>query len=164
MSFNDAIELPDVGEVLAPVLQRVAPDQQPLLIALAERLAAQRYRQWATDVAAEPQAAELRACADREEQIASRIEAGYPDAAAIQRAILAGNPDLEEINRSLFAGRPLVQQFTIQARGERLGAATWRAFARQEENAARRAVLLACAELEESSAVVLENILAGARS
>ena len=163
MSSADAADLPNVGQVLAPLLQRVPGEQQPLLLAVAERMAARRYRDWADDPANQPHRAELVACADREEEIAARVEALHPDAAATQRTLLARNPDLEEINRTIFAGRPLAHQFTIQAQGERLGAATWRAFARQEHDAARRAVLLRCAELEEQSAVVLERILGADR-
>jgi len=160
MPTTDTGDLPNVAEVLGPLLQRTPSEQQPLLIAIAERRAAERYRRWAQEVATEPRMSHLRACADREEEIAGRVEALYPDAEAIQHAILAKNPDLEEINRTLFAGRSLAQQFTIQAQGERLGAATWRAFAQQEQSAARGAVFLACAELEEQSALVLEDILA----
>lgn len=39
-------------------------------------------------------------------------EALYPNADAIQRAMLAKNPELEDINGSIFAGRPRAQQFT----------------------------------------------------
>jgi hypothetical protein len=104
-------------------------------------------------------AARLLACAKREEEIAGRAEALFPDAAAIQSEILAKHPDLADVNRSLFAGRPLKVQFRIQANGERLGAATWRAFAKQESSSAARDTYLACAELEEASAVVLESLL-----
>jgi hypothetical protein len=160
MSSSEAADLPNVAEVLLPLLQRIPRERQPLLIAIAERLAAERYRGWAMDASMEPHRTSLLACADREEQIAGRVEGLFPDAAATQRAILAENPDLEGINRGLFAGRPLAQQFTMQAQGERLGAATWRAFARHEQEESRRAVYLTCAELEEASAVVLEGILA----
>ncbi|HJQ75068.1 MAG TPA: hypothetical protein VJ814_09290 [Gaiellaceae bacterium] len=155
MAPTDA--LPNIAAVLAPVLARVRRADQPMLVALAERLAADRYRGWADEVRDEGQKAELRACARREEEIASRVEALRPDAAAIQQRLRAENPDLEDINRQLFAGRPLAQQFAIQAAGERLGAATWRSFA--EHDPAGRATFLACAELEEASAAVLEAIL-----
>jgi len=160
VSPQDTSELPNVAAVLAQVLQRLPLEQQPLLIAYAERLAALRYRDWATQPEVTAHRARLNECAEREEQIAGRIEGLFADGAATQRAIVASNPDLLEINRTLFAGRPLAQQFTIQANGERLGAATWRAFAQRETDASRRDVLLACAELEEASAVVLESILA----
>jgi hypothetical protein len=158
MASNDA--LPDIGEVLAPILVRIPREQQPLLIAVAERLAARRYRGWADEPALASRAADLRACADREEAIADRVEGLYPDASSIQGALLSDHPELDEVNRTLFAGRPLADQLTIQARGERLGAATWRSFARAESDPRRRDVLLSCAPLEEDSAHVLESILA----
>ncbi len=151
--------LPSVGEALAPVLARVPREQQPLLIALAERLAAERYRSWAGELLDPAQRAQLLACAEREEEIARRVEALHPGAAALQRELLAQHPDAAEINRSLFAGRPLAQQFRIQAQGERLGAATWRAFARDEADAVHRDTLLACAALEEANALVLEALV-----
>jgi len=159
MSSEREPNLPSVAETLAPVLARVPRERQPLLIALAERLAAVRYRAWAADAADAQRRAALLACAEREEDIAGRIEGLYPDATALQRDIAAQHPDLEAINHSLFADRPLEDQFTIQARGERLGAATWRAFAAHAPNAAARATFLACAELEEQSALVLESYL-----
>jgi len=151
--------LPNIGEVFARILQRVVEKDRPLLIAIAERLAAERYRGWANETAQAEQAAQLRACADREEEIAGRVEALIPDAAAIQREILAKHPDLADVNRSVFAGRPRSDQFRMQAQGERLGAATWRSFAKQAESRAARETFLACAELEETSALVLESLL-----
>ena len=157
--MSSTAELPSVAEIVGRVLRRVPPEQQPLLIAVAERLAAERYRGWASEPTHASHRTRLLACAAREEEIARRVEALYPDAEAIQRSIMAKNPDLEETNRSLFAGRPLDQQFTIQAQGERLGAATWRAFSGGAERVEARDTFLACATLEEESAVVLESIL-----
>ncbi len=159
--MSSTADLPSVAEIVGRVLRRVPPEQQPLLIAVAERLAAERYRGWANDPANASHRSRLLACAAREEEIAHRVEALYPDANATQRTILATNPDLEETNRSLFAGRPLDQQFTIQAQGERLGAATWRAFSGGAANAETRDTFLACATLEEESAEVLESIIGG---
>jgi hypothetical protein len=156
---HGAAVLPNVAEVLAAVLARVPRERQPLLIAYAERLAADRYRGWAAQAENQRRRPGLLACAEREEAIATRIESLHPGAAAIQQAILAANPDLEQVNRTLFEGRPLAQQFAIQAQGERLGAATWRAFAAQADESAR-STLFECAALEEESAVFLEGILA----
>jgi hypothetical protein len=153
------VELPEIGHALAPVLAVVPRDRQPLLIAAAERLAAARYREWAAATHDETFRRELLECATREEEIAARIEGLYPDAAEGQRALLAAHPDVQEINRTLFAGRPMPDQFTIQARGERLGAATWRAFARHATDETARETFLACALLEEASAAVLEHVV-----
>ncbi len=150
-------ELPDVAELLRPLLERVTRERRPLLIALAERMAAERYREWARDDPAHE--SELLACAAREEEIATRIEALFKDAETIQREILEKNPELRDVSRTIFAGRPVAQQFTIQAQGERLGAATWRAFARDAESPDARETFLACADLEEASAVVLDEIV-----
>jgi len=158
MATTDASSLPNVAEILAPLLARIPRDHQPLLIAIAERMAAERYRSWASQVAAPQQAVDLLACAVREEEIASRVEALYPDSSAIERDILANNSDLQEINRGIFADRPLREQFLIQAQGERLGAATWRAFA-QNANGASQQAFLACADLEEASAQVLDALV-----
>ena len=151
-------DLPNVAELIAGALARVAEADRPLLIAIAERMAAERYRGWAADPAAAADAAALLACAAREEDIASRIEGLYPDAADRARGLEAASPDLGEVNRTLFAGRPLAQQFAIQAGGERLGAATWRALAALRTDPVGREALLACAPLEEASAQFLESL------
>lgn len=156
---SEATQLPNVAVVLATVLQKVRQEEQPLLIALAERLAAERYRGWASEPTMTAHAAELRACAAREEDIATRIEGMHAEAAAVQQRLRTQYPELFEVNASLFAGRPLRDQFTIQAQGERLGAATWRSLARGESKEERAQILETCAQLEEASAAVLEALL-----
>ena len=151
--------LPDLAVIIGPLLQRVPAVQQPLLIAIAERMAADRYRGWADDPRVASHRARLLACVEREEEIARRVEGLYPRAGEMQREILAANPDLEQITRDLFAGWSLHQQLAIQANGERLGAATWRALAQAEPDPARAAVIGSCAPLEEESALVLEAIV-----
>src|SRR5207249_1206364 len=70
--------LPDVAEVLRPILERVPREQQPLLIALAERMAAERYRGWAEAVARHQGNAQARetflSCALLEEDNAAFLE------------------------------------------------------------------------------------------
>lgn len=154
-----ASKLPTVAEVIAPVLTRVAVADQPLLLALAERMAAERYRGWAAQEGDGADKVLLLACADREDEIATRIESLRPDAKAVQQRLLDENPDLVAINRDLFAGRSLREQFAIQANGERLGAATWKAVAGATRHAAVKELFLTCAKLEEDSAYVLETIL-----
>ena len=154
-------DLPDIADVLGRFLQRVPVGQQPLLIALAERLAAGRYRAWADAVDDAGMKALLAACAAREEEVAVRIEHLHPDAAAIQRTILEANPDLQALGDALFAPYPLDQQWRLQVRAERLGAATWQSFARRQDDARARDALLACAALEEANACALEALLSG---
>jgi len=156
--MSRGIPLPNIAEVLGPLLQRVPVDQQPLLIAVAERLAADRYRGWADQAAPLEHRSGLLACAAREEEIARRVEALYPAASAVQREILERSPDLVEINRTLFAPYALEEQYLLQAQGERVGAATWRAFAQQDTRVEVRDVFLSCALLEEQNATFLESI------
>ena len=155
-------QLPKVGELVAPIIGNVPEEQRPLLVALAEKIAAGRYRDWAEQASASDRQ-ELFACADREEEIARRVEALYPDAAAVQADLLAKHPDIEQAYRDLFSGHPIEDQYAIQADGERLGAATWRAFARDADRDEARQVFLDCAELEEASAAVLEALVVAAR-
>jgi len=160
MPDSDPTPLPDVANLLGSLLQRVAAPERPLLLALAERLAAARYGAWAAEVEDPAARAGLLACADREEAIASRVEASISGAADIQRDLQERHPELLELNRSLFAGRPLADQLTMQARGELAGAAAWRAFAARETDPKRREAFLACAPLEEENSAALETLLA----
>jgi hypothetical protein len=154
-------ELPSVAKLFAPLLERVALEHRPLLVAIAERMAAERYRGWAEAAHDPAQRDDLLACAAREEEIAGRVESLVPGAAAIQADIRANNPELEGLNESVFADYPVEEQYRIQAAGERVGAATWRSLAKKAEPEARQ-TYLECAELEEQSAEVLEAILGGA--
>jgi hypothetical protein len=150
--------LPDVGAILAPLLGAVAPGERPLLLAIAERMAAERYRAWAARVDAPDLQAGLLACAAREDEIASRVEAVHLEAVTVQARLRAEHPELETITAELFGSRPLSEQFAIQASGERLGAGTWRAFAAAESDPTARAAYLACAPLEEASAEFLQSV------
>jgi len=155
----DDSSLPSVAAEVAPLLARFEPAERPLLLAAAERLAARRYLAWAEGAGDRTLARRMRECARCEDEIADRVEALYEDARAEQARLLARVPELDELGASLFDGRPLREQFVIQAAAERAGAATWRDFA---ECAAppMRTELLACAELEERSARVLEALVA----
>lgn len=148
---------PDIASVLGQLMQRVPPGQQQLLMALAERMAADRYRAWAADVDDQRRAA-LLACAAREEEVARRVESLHADAAVVQAGIRDENPDLAALAHSFFARFPLEEQFAIQAQAERLGAATWRSLAKRQPDAAVRDLFLTCAALEEESAAVLESL------
>ncbi len=156
---NSETGIPNIVEILRQALQKVEPQMQPLLLAALERLAARRYRSWA-DNHADPVVKEgLLACAEREEEIANRVESLAPNAAAIQNKLLADNPDLLELNRTLFAGRSLTEQFTMQAQGEQAGAAAWKAYAAAAADPSVQEILQSCSPLEEANAAFLQSLL-----
>jgi bacterioferritin (cytochrome b1) len=154
---HTAPPLPNLAESLGPILRRVSFDQRPLLIAAAERLAANRYRVWAEQVDASFKSGML-ACAEREDDVARIIEAMFPNAATLQKELLAQAPELQA-SGSLFTAQSLKDQFRLQAQGERAGAATWRAYAEKAADETIRTHFLRCAVLEEESALHLESLL-----
>ncbi len=158
-SPSNKSDLPDIATAIGPLLAEIAKEHQPLFVAIAERMAATRYRLWAKEAALASYRGRLLGCADREEDIASRIEGLVPESDAVQRQLHKQFPNLQELNNQIFAEWSLQDQLTIQARGERLGAATWRSFAAQADDQSAQATFAACAALEEASAEVLEEIL-----
>jgi len=151
--------IPNIVEILRQALQKVEPRLQPLLLASLERLAAQRYRSWAM-THPDPAVKEgLLACAEREEEIAQRVESLAPNASAIQNKLLSDHPELLELNRTLFEGLPLTTQFTMQAQGEQAGAAAWRVYAAAATDPSAQEVLQSCSPLEEANADFLQAVL-----
>lgn len=151
--------IPNVTEILAGVLRNIEPQLQPFLLAKLERLAAKRYRSWAGDHPDQSVREGLLACADREEQIATRVESLHPNANAIQDKLLSEHPELLDLNRTLFEGRPLKVQFAMQAEGERAGAAAWLAYAAGASDPSVREVLQSCSPLEQANADFLQSLL-----
>ena len=150
--------IPNIPELLAQVLRKIQPELQPFLLARLERLAARRYRSWASDHPDASVQEGLRACADREDEIARRVESLNPDAARIQDKLLSENPELLDLNRTLFEGRPLDVQFAMQAEGEAAGAAAWRAYAAGASDPLAAELLGSCSPLEEAKAAFLQNL------
>ena len=147
-----------LAEILAPMLAELAPSEQPAFVALAERVAAGRYRVWAEQAKDDESRAQLLACAEREEEIASRVEAVTPGAAEIQARVEADHPDVAQAYQGLFDGLALEGQLALQAQAERIGAATWRAFAANAEPSVAE-IFHRCAALEEESASTLEALV-----
>jgi len=156
---NNESTIPNVAEILSQVLRNIETRRQPLLLAALERLAAERYRTWAGEHS-DPSVREgLLACADREEEIARRVESLDPKAFAIQDKLLSDHPELLDLNRTLFEGRPLNVQFAMQAQGEMAGAAAWRAYAAAASDSSAQELLQSCSPLEEANAAFLRGLL-----
>ena len=157
--MNQTSDIPDIAAVLGEVMQTIEPGDRPLLLAMLERLASQRYRDWVAEHPDEAVKRGLSECAEREEEIARRVESVFDNAAEVQQRLLAENPTLEELNRTLFAGRPLAVQFAMQAGGERAGAAAWAGFAAAADDERITAMLDSCSPLEEANAEFLETLI-----
>ena len=148
-----------LAELVGPALAGLTAAERPAIIALAERIAAGRYRAWAGRIADEGARDDLRACAAREEEIASRVEATLPNAQELQAAAQAAHPELPARYAALFEGLSLAEQLSLQAAAERTGATTWRRLA-ERADAATAEVYLACAVLELESAEAVETLVA----
>ena len=148
---------PNFGEILAPSLQSVPDDARPGLLARLERGAAERYREWAASE--QDVAAELSACADREEQIAETVDALFPLAGEQLEGVEKAVPIARELYYKVFEGRSVVDQWRIQASAERQGAAAWRGIASQHDDESVRKALEGCAKLEEESAAALDRLI-----
>jgi len=156
----DPTEIPSFGELLRPLLGRVPPSSLPAFLAGLERSAAGRYRGWA-ESAADPEEREgLLACAQREDEIADRVQKLFPVAGAAAEQVEEHLPEARRSYLEIFDPHPVRHQYRMQASAEREGAAAWRSLASGQEDPEARAELAACAELEETSAAWLEAWLA----
>jgi hypothetical protein len=156
----DTSNLPDVGAQLRPLVESVPPEIRPRLVAQLERVAGERYQAWAADCPNAVQAAGLRECAARENEVARRVEALFPSRPDEGRHFATAVPKVVEAYRIAMAERPVREQWAIQAAAERSGAAFWRTVAASVPDGSMRKELEGCAELEELSAVFLERAIA----
>lgn len=149
----------DLGEALRPIVESLPEVLRPAFLAELEENAAARYRRWAEACAETRAAAGLRSCALRESEIARTVRALYPVEAdgrsRFSDALLAA----ADLGRRAFGDRPLTEQFAIQAAAERRGASFWRTLAQEADDPGEQRALLRCAELEETSATFLEDLV-----
>jgi hypothetical protein len=132
---------------LATNLFREMPEaQHRTLLAMLERLAAEQYRRWAEEVGGK-HASGLLECAAREEQVAQLLEDESTDSDEIASAVAARAPELRAGYAALFQGRSLVEQFAIQAQGERAGGVLLRSYDKSD-----------AAELEDHNARYLDEM------
>lgn len=150
-------EFPNFASLLRPYIEAVAEPARPRFLARLERGAAERYRLWAAE--APGAASGLLGCARREDEIAERVERLFPADAAQLGEIEAALPGARDTYYGVFADLAPREQLRIQANAERQGAAAWRLLASQQSDAGVRDELLACAGLEEESALFLEKLL-----
>lgn len=151
-------ELPDLADIVGAFLRECSPSEQRLILAGAERMAAQQYRRWAERAEGDDHDG-LLAAAECEEQVAAVLEKLTPDATETARALGERIPTISAVYRSVLQGRSTCDQYAIQSAAERAGGALLRAYAERESEAATREELLAAAGLEEANASFLDGIV-----
>lgn len=152
-----AAQIPNFGALLTPVLSRVPDAARPRFLALLERTAADRYRGWAAELPDEAEV--LSGCAQREDEIADRIEALFTiddDLLAELRALL---PEARALYYAAFDGFSVEDQLRMQADAELQGANAWRSIARRVTDASVIDELDRCSAIEEESSRVVTELL-----
>jgi len=130
-------ELPDLASLVGAFLGQCSPAEQRVLLAGAERIAADQYRRWA-DHAGDDDRDGFLAAAEREERVADVLDKLTPDAAETRaRSTSASRCSLRPTDRCCRAETG-TDQFAIQSAAERAGGALLRAFAERETDAATR--------------------------
>jgi hypothetical protein len=154
------VETPNFGLLLAPILSQVDSAARPRFLALLERTAADRYRQWATQLPT--QADVLLACASREDEIADRIEAAFSIGDAKLEELKSLLPAARDIYYSAFENFDVHEQIRMQSDAELQGAHAWRSIAANVSDPSLLGELAKCSELEEMSSAAAKAMLANA--
>ena len=154
------ITIPNFGELLAEHLADLPPEALPVLLANLERGAAGRYRQWATELTDFKD--DILASADREDDIANRVEKLFPISDDHQKIVATIAPLARKTYLSVFEGLTTIQQITIQANAERQGASAWRGLAATYPQLSSQLEQLA--SIEETNADQLDALLSQVNS
>jgi hypothetical protein len=152
------LEIPRFGALLAPFISQVPTDAMPRFLALLERGAANRYREWAAMLPDHADA--LLSCAASEDEIADRIEDAFTLDPSLRDVVSAPLPGALDTYREAFAGLDVWDQLRVQANAERQGAQAWRNIATRVDEPSVLAALAGCAALEEASADELDELIA----
>ena len=151
------LAIPRFGELLGPFIARVAPETMPRFLALLERSAADRYRQWAERLPDHRDG--LLRCAAREDEIADRIESAFALDDSLRPQLEAPLDEAIAVYYDVFAPLSIRDQLRVQANAERQGAQAWRNIASRHPDPAVIDELNECSRLEEESADSLDDLL-----
>ena len=151
------LEIPRFGELLGPYIGRVPAEAMPRFLALLERTAADRYRQWADDLPEHRDG--LLKCAESEDEIANRIEGAFALDESLRDQLVAPLPEAKKVYYDTFSRFSVWDQLRIQANAERQGAQAWRNIAARHPDQRVIDVLESCSQLEETSADYLDDLI-----
>ncbi len=154
------LQIPNFGQLLAPFIGQVPPSIMPRFLALLERGAADRYREWAAMLPAHADV--LLLCAASEDEIADRVESVFSLDEALRETLVAPLPGAKQTYYEAFSGMDVWDQLRVQANAERQGAQAWRNIAARTTDDRVIAELAACSALEEQSADRLDALITAA--
>jgi hypothetical protein len=150
--------IPNFGQLLAPFIGKVPAPAMPRFLALLERGAAARYREWAGML---PQHADVLAtCARAEDEIADRVEAAFTLDESLRADLEAPLPEATRTYYDVFSSMGVWDQLRVQANAERQGAQAWRNIAARHPDPHVVQELATCSALEEASADRLDQLIA----
>lgn len=151
-------DIPNFGALLAPYIGQVPTQAVPRFLALLERGAAERYRQWASQLPEHEDV--LWHCARSEDEIADRVEAAIALDPSMHEALNRPLPEAKATYLAALGRFELWDQLRVQANAERQGAKAWRNIAAGTSDANVIAELALCSALEEASADRLDGLIA----
>ncbi len=150
-------EVPQFGALLREHIQSVPPEAQPAFLAGLERSAAQRYRDWAEQLADHADA--LLACAASEDRIADIVTGLFPISDELQAQVDAALPAAVALYYDVFAPYSPADQLYLQSEAEIQGSQAWVRMSEQITDEATLAALRECTELELQSSVAAKAVL-----
>lgn len=151
------LQIPNFGQLLSPFIAQVPPSIMPRFLALLERGAADRYREWAAMLPAHAEV--LLVCAASEDEIADRVESVFSLDEALRDELVSPLPAAKQTYYDAFSGMDVWDQLRVQANAERQGAQAWRNIASRITDERVIAELAACSALEEASADRLDALI-----
>lgn len=147
-----------IAGAFEPLLPLVSPEEVPMVVAIIERIAAGKYREWAEQSDNDIERDGLLACAQREDEISIFIESLQADPQSMIASLRERIPDFEERYDTVMAGLSRMEQWRAQAEGEMGGAGYMNQFAAAAEGAiAARFESLAL--LEEANSKFLSHLI-----
>jgi len=147
-----------IAGAFEPLLPLVAPEEIPMVVAILERIAANKYREWAEQAENNIERDGLLACAQREDEISIFIESLQADPQSMIASLRKRIPDFEERYDAVMEGLSRTEQLQIQAEGEMGGSGYMSQFAEAAEGAiAARFASLAL--LEEANSKFLSELI-----
>lgn len=151
------LHIPNFGQLLSPFIGQVPPSVIPRFLALLERGAADRYREWAEMLPAHADV--LLQCAASEDEIADRVESMFTLDESLRDELVAPLPGAKQTYYEAFSGMNVWDQLRVQANAERQGAQAWRNIAARMTDERVIAELATCSALEEKSADDLDALI-----